>query len=506
VAVRLDLDDIQGLIARGYRTLPRARFTIFTAQDPAAAHALLSWLLPQVTSAGRFSGDSALHVAYTPAGLRRLGLPESVIAGFSAQFRGGISGANRSRFLGDVGESDPHCWVWGGPQEPPIDGLILLYATSPEVLEARHAELARQLDAAGVRQVTVLDTLELGDNEPFGFHDGISQPVIQGLPKASGAARAGTPGGRVVPAGEFVLGYPNVYGQLTDRPLLPAADDPRRLLPRDPAGSGAADLGRNGSYLVMRQLEQDVDGFWRYARQATRRPDGSEDLGARTALAAKMVGRWPSGAPLVETPDRDDPRLGDDNDFGYYRTDPLGLACPLGAHIRRMNPRDSLDPQPGTDASLAVNDGHRLLRRGRSYGPGTGALAAAGPAAAGNNSHAERPAGADVAPGSGTGLHFICLAASLIRQFEFVQHTWLNNPTFHGLYDDTDPLIGSRDPRGATFTVPALPVRRRYRDLPQFVRTRGGAYFFLPGISALRYLDQLPADAHSASLSSFATR
>jgi Dyp-type peroxidase family len=519
VAVKLDLDDIQGLIARGYRTLPHARFTVFTAQDPAAAHALLSWLLPRVTPAGGFCGDSALHVAYTPAGLRRLGLPESVIAGFSAQFRGGMTGPNRSRFLGDVGESDPHCWAWGGPQEPPIDGLILLYAASPEVLDIRQAELARQTDAAGIRQVTVLDTLELGNNEPFGFHDGISQPIIQGLPKASGAARTGTPGGRVVPAGEFVLGYPNVYGQLTDRPLLPAADDPRRLLPRDPAGSDAADLGRNGCYLVMRQLEQDVDGFWRYAGQATRRPDGSEDPGARTALAAKMVGRWPSGAPLVQTPNRDNPRLGDDNDFGYYRTDPLGLACPLGAHIRRMNPRDSLGPQPGTDASLAVNDGHRLLRRGRSFGPGTGAPAAAGPAEAENNSHAERPAGADVAPESGggreargreeqsgTGLHFICLAASLIRQFEFVQHTWLNNPTFHGLYDDADPLIGSRGPRGATFTVPALPVRRRYRDLPQFVRTRGGAYFFLPGISALRYLDQLPADAQSASFSSSATR
>src|SRR5262249_22623664 len=152
---------------------------------------------------------------------------------------------------------------------------------------------------------------------------------------------------------------------------------------------------------------------------------------------------------------------------------PLGLACPLGAHIRRVNPRDSLDPKPGTDRSLAVNDGHRLLRRGRSYGPGTGAQVAAGPAEAENNGHAERLARVNVAlesgggestargreEQSGTGLHFICLVASLIRQFEFVQHTWLNNPTFHGLYDDTDPLIGSRDPRGATFTVPARPVR-----------------------------------------------
>ena len=87
-----------------------------------------------------------------------------------------------------------------------------------------------------------------------------------------------------------------------------------------------------------------------------------------------------------------------------------------------------------------------------------------------------------------------------------MQHTWLNNPTFHGLYDDTDPLIGSRHPRGATFTVPARPVRRRYRDLPQFVRTRGGAYFFLPGIAALRYLDRLSADVSSVSFPSSVTR
>jgi len=501
VAVNLDLDDIQGLIARGYRTLPHARFTIFAAHDAAAGHALLSWLRPRVTPAGRFAGHSALHLAYTAAGLRRLGLAESVIAGFSPQFIEGMTGPNRSRFLGDVGESDPHYWAWGGPQDPPVDGLILLYANSPEVLDAQQAELAGRLDGLAIRQITVLDTRKLGNNEPFGFHDGISQPIIQGLPRASGAARAGTPGGRIVPAGEFLLGYPNAFGQLTSRPLLPAADDPRLLLPRDPAGSGAADLGRNGCYLVMRQLEQDVDGFWRYTAQATQRPDGSDDPGARTALAAKMVGRWPSGAPLVETPDRDDVRLGDHNDFGYHRADPLGLACPVGAHIRRVNPRDSLDPQPGTEASLAVNDGHRLLRRGRSYGPGDGA-----PAAAGNGNHAERTARADLAPQHGTGLHFICLAASLIRQFEFVQHTWLNNPTFHGLYDDTDPLVGSRDPRGATFTVPARPVRRRYRDLPQFVRTRGGAYFFLPGFSALRYLDQLSADVSSVPFPSSVTR
>ena len=325
----------------------------------------------------------------------------------------------------------------------------------------------------GAREVAILDTLERLDREPFGFRDGISQPVVEGLPKA-------TRGQRSVAAGEFVLGYPDGYGQLTDRPLLPRSDDPRQLLPPDPGGSGAADLGRNGTYLVLRQLEQDVDGFWRYLGEATRRPDGSGDPGARAALAAKLVGRWQSGAPLVKAPHQDDPSLATDNDFGYHHTDPLGLACPLGAHIRRVNPRDSLDPQPGSTASLDVNGLHRLIRRGRGYGPGAG-----NGAGSGDGRH------------RATGLYFICLAANLARQFEFVQHTWLNSPTFNGLYDDTDPLVGSRQGGGGTFTAPARPVRRRYHDLPQFVRTRGGAYFFLPGISALRYLAQLPGSRPS---------
>ncbi len=284
------------------------------------------------------------------------------MAGFSAEFLAGLTAPDRSRFLGDVDDSDPRYWAWGRPAGPPPDGLVLLYAARPDILERRQAELLRRLAGAGISGVTELDTIELTSQEPFGFRDGISQPVIAGLPKAAGA-------GRTVPAGEFVLGYPNARGQLTDRPLLPSSDDPGRLLLPDPAGSGQVDLGRNGTYLVLRQLEQDVDGFWRYLGQVTRRPDGTEDPAGRVTLAAKMVGRWPSGAPLAEAPGRDVPALSLDNDFGYH-SDPLGLACPIGAHIRRANPRDSLDAQPA--ASLDASDLHRLLRRGRSYGPAAG--------------------------------------------------------------------------------------------------------------------------------------
>lgn len=457
MAVKLDLDDIQGLLAHGHKRLRHARFTIFAAAEPAAGHALLDWLLPRVTSAAKVAADTALQIAFTPSGLRRLGLPDGVMNGFSAQFLAGMATPNRSRFLGDTGDSDPRYWGWGEPLGSPLDGLILLYAAEADILERQQAELLRRLAELGISEVTELSTLELAGKEPFGFQDGISQPAIAGL-------RGAAPGERSVPAGEFILGYQNARGQLTDRPLLPSADDPRRLLLPDPTGSGQVDLGRNGTYLVLRQLEQDVAGFWRYLGEAARRPDGTDDPDARVALAAKMVGRWPSGAPLVDAPCRDNPALSKSNGFGYH-SDPLGLACPLGAHIRRVNPRDSLDAQPA--AALASSDLHRLLRRGRSYGGG----------------------------GNGTGLHFICLAADLARQFEFVQHTWLNNPTFNGLYDDADPLTGNRHPVGGTFTAPARPVRRRYRDLPQFVRTRGGAYFFLPGISAMRYLAELPVPA-----------
>jgi Dyp-type peroxidase family len=454
MTVQLDLRDIQGLFARGYRQHPYARFTVFTLDGPPAGRALLQWLLPRITAAAPFSGEVALQVAFTASGLRQLGLPDHVMTGFSAEFRQGMINSNRSRFLGDTASSDPRGWAWGGPAGPAADAVVMLYATGPDLLERWQAELRQQLGRHGASGVTELPAQKLGDTEPFGFHDGISQPIIAGLPRATRATRP-------MAAGEFVLGYPNGRGQLTSRPLVPASEDPMRLLLPDPAGSGAADFGRDGTYLVFRQLEQDVDGFWRFVDQAAGGAGGPADPAERAAFAAKMVGRWPSGAPLVKAPDQDAVALADDNDFAY-RDDPRGLACPIGAHIRRANPRDSLGSDPAD--SLRTSDRHRLLRRARSY---------------------------DLGRDGGTGLYFICLAGDLGRQFEFVQHTWLNDATFNGLYDDTDPLTGNRDPAGATFTVPARPVRRRYRGLPQFVRTRGGAYFFLPGISAVRYLAQL---------------
>ncbi len=449
---RLDLDDIQGLIARGYGGLRFAAFLLLAVEDPAAARDTLGGWATQLTTAARRPGDVALNVALTAAGVEAIAPGVAGCTGFSQQFTSGMTTEYRSRLLGDTEDDDPCGWDWGAPGTDAVHVLLMVYADSADRLATRCAELTAEAESAGLRLRHQLPTSELTLNENFGFHDGISQPQIEGLGTEPAAGQ--------VKAGEFVLGYRNEYGLLTDRPLLPSGADPAGLLPRD-AGTGAPDLGRNGTYLVLRTLRQDVGAFHAFTEAATRDAAGRPDPDRQALLGAKMVGRWPSGAPLSLAPTHDDPSLADNNAFAYQADDPRGLACPIGSHVRRTNPRDSLEPQPGTEASLAINRRHRLLRRGRSYG----------------------------SPHAGDcGVQFIVLNANLARQYEFVQHTWVNNPVFNQLENETDPLVGTRRAKRSYFTTPARPARRRYAELPQFVHVRGGAYFFLPGIRALRFL------------------
>jgi Dyp-type peroxidase family len=451
----LDLADIQGLVTYGYRQLPLARIVLLRARDASGTRSWLATLAGRVTNATADPTETAVNVALTATGIHRLGAPAPALAMLSDPFRDGMAEPHRARMLGDVGGSDPGQWTWGGPGLPAVDLLLLLYASTAATLADLANRESSTCRAHGLSEIRAIDTVDLGRREHFGFPDGISQPAIEGLP---GKRRPDD----VIKAGEFVLGYPNEYGRYTDRPLLDADADPSSVLPVDAAGSGRPDLGRNGTYLVVRQLMQDVSGFWQFCEEATRRLDGGADETPRDWLAAKIVGRWPGGAPLTLAPVADDPSLADANDFRYEQLDAGGLRCPTGAHVRRSNPRDSLDPRPGSDASVAVGKRHRIIRRGRSYGAPDG--------------RAER------------GLIFMCVCANLSRQYEFVQASWVGNAKFDGLYDDADPLVGAHHPNGAMFTVPALPVRRRFAGLPRFVTVRGGAYFFLPGLRALRYL------------------
>lgn len=463
----LDKHDIQGLVAWGYGHLPSASWHLLRIADRRRAARWLRHTAALVTTAhGSSPRDVAVNVALTPSGLSRLGVDDAIIDGFSPEFRGGMTTPHRGRVLGDEGDRAPRHWAWGGPATPAVDVLVLLYAADDPALAGLHERVLGDLPAAGLEEVRRLTTTWLGDREHFGFHDGIAQPAIAGL-------RPGRPDDTIA-AGEVVLGYENEYGRRTDRPLLDPSLDPGGLLPRAAEDPGRSDLGRNGSYLVVRQLGQDVPGFWRFVDAASRsnggRSAGSAEQ-AREALAARIVGRWPSGTPLTLSPDADDPRLVDENDFGYHHADADGLRCPVGAHVRRANPRDSLEPRPGTGDAVRINKRHRLLRRSRTYGD---------------------PITPEQALTTGTtegedprGLFFACLCGNLARQFEFVQHTWINNPKFAGLYEDPDPLLG---PAGGTLTIQARPVRRRVTALPEFVSVHGGGYFFLPGVRALRYL------------------
>jgi Dyp-type peroxidase family len=221
-------------------------------------------------------------------------------------------------------------------------------------------------------------------------------------------------------------------------------------------------LGRNGTYAVFRKLHQRVAAFRRYLR------DNSSSAEQEELLAAKMMGRWRSGAPLALSPKNDDSLLGADaarnNNFGY-RDDPLGLKTPAGSHIRRTNPRDS---SVAGAARL-----HRMIRRGTAYGP-------------------PLPEGVLEDDGADRGLMFAFVGSHLKRQFEFVQSEWINDGVFIGAPAEKDPVSGSNDGRGM-FTLPRRPVRRRLLGLPRFVVTRGGEYCFIPGLRALRWL----ADPHT---------
>jgi Dyp-type peroxidase family len=256
----------------------------------------------------------------------------------------------------------------------------------------------------------------------------------------------------VVEPGELVLGYRDNLGNLSPTP-------------RDRGD----DLGRNSSFLVIRQLEQHVQAFHDYvaaqaaALRSNPRAPGFEGADFEHWIAARMVGRWRDGSSLVRAQHpppqrRESADWQPDNDFQFGKEDPVGLRCPLGAHIRRANPRDSFEP--GSAKQLGITNRHRILRVGRVYEPANGAE---------------------------PGLLFMCVNADIERQFEFLQQTWILGSNFHGLDDEIDPLVGYRGPRDSmSIPMPRGPLR--LRGLARFVTTRGGGYFFLPSRSALGVL------------------
>jgi len=441
----LELDDIQHFLLTRPPAMA-ARYAFVTFRQAAQGHAWLTGLTEKVTSGQsvQAEGDAGTRwvtVAFTWNGLRALGVDEASLATFPEEFQQGM--AARAEILGDTGANHPDHWV-GGLASPDLHAIVILFARDvPERKRsvAAYEKYARQFD--GVKLLSALDldlTPPVGyAHDHFGYRDRLSQPVIEGTGEVP------TPGsGAPLKPGEFFLGYPD-------------EDGPPTRLPQPEV------LSRNGSFLAYRRLKEHVGAFRDFLRENGATTEEQE------LIAAKLMGRWRSGAPLVLSPDKDDPELGADpqrnNDFNYAKMDPHGYAVPLGAHIRRMNPRDT----------AANMNRRRMIRRGATYG-------------------SPLPEGAPE-DGVERGIAAFLGCASLIRQFEFAQNVWINDRNFHELGNERDPIIGTQDGT-LEFKIPKRPIRKRITGLPAFTTVRGGAYFFLPGIKALRYLCAL-SDASS---------
>lgn len=429
----LELDDIQATLLR---TRPEPYFgthAILEITEQDAGRELMRRLAPRVSSAARWDEPqpSWLAVAVSYQGLVALGVPEASLASFPANFRAGM--AARAERLRDSGPNAPKNWErpFGTPS---VHVAVSVYADSENAWQSERAGYEAQLrDLPGVRLLSYQDFGATGFNV-FGYRDGFSQPVIEG----SGAESL--PGdGRPIKSGEFVFGYPSETGQ----PLpMPAPDV----------------LGRNGTFVVFRKYHSHVAAFNRYLHE-NGRTEAEREL-----LAAKLVGRWRSGAPLALAPQRDDPKLGADpqriNDFDY-RDDPRGLRTPLGSHIRRMNPRDT-KLEVLSDVNI-----RRIVRRSTSYGEPLAPTAL-------------------TEDGKDRGLDFIALGARAIDNVEFLQSEWVNSGNFMGLGKEKDPMISLQE-KGAYFTVPGSPPRRVH-NIQSFNTLRGGEYFFMPSLSAIHWL------------------
>ena len=456
-AIHVDQADLQGNILCGYGNEFRfGNYAFVHFADGLAGRRLLAKLTPWLTNAVPWDRhgkvNATLNIALTFEGLAAVGLSDRALETFPDEFREGMEA--RAPLLGDTGTNDPENWD-SGLRAGEAHLLVTAFATEARLLAQQRRWLHFLLadSAGGLSLVHEVGTELLPypgqkrvAREHFGFADGLAQPSIAGDrvgPWDKPGKGVIEPDGhwRPLAPGEFVLGYLDEDG----------------VEPRAPAPP----FHRSASFVVVRKLEQDVAAFTHYLGQVA---DGDADKEA--LLAAKIVGRWRDGTPLMASPDTPDERFAPDeeladamNDF-RYGDDPDGVRCPLGAHIRRANPRDAF----GEDDRRTRR--HRIIRRGMPYGPAP-----------------DDPA---VPDRKRRGLLFVCYQASIERQFETIQRSWLNDGDVLGLGDEKDFLLSGDEP-GGTMTIQGSPPRFLPRAAA-FVMLKGGGYFFAPSISAVSAL------------------
>ena len=436
----------------------------------------------------------SVALAFTSTGLRIMGLDDGCLATFSAPFVEGMRQIDRQRRLGESCNRGaiPGGPIWSGtdsstvaPTAEPtpigVHAALLLYHSDQQSLTDLEKKAGACLSQFNVKVVHRIEMSLLRDKnevvrEHFGFVDGISQPIPYGkaiISHGAGTKPKDPDAVHLVAAGDILIGLRNADLERAPGPVVSERYSGAQGLEQGNAPHGYRDLGRDGSYLVIRELRQDVGGFWESMKAAAKSlgaPDSDEwmaQLAQTIALAARVVGRTVDGDPLKKGGIIQKKDGAPANTFGYFQKDRAGLGCPLGSHIRRANPRDGLAPAAGEKGVfLHVSNNHRILRRGRKFGP---------------------PYQEGEAPTTERGLLFMAVCTDIARQFEFIQQNWIMNENFAVLYDETDPLVGS----AGKFTIPLTPLRARV-DVKTFVKLAGGEYFFLPSLPALRFLEALP--------------
>jgi Dyp-type peroxidase family len=464
----LNLDDIQGFILRQY-LFPILRHFLLKVSDPAAARGVLGRLVsgdendaPQISTAAEAPLGTAYHLqlGITYAGLVALQVKEKVPNLAFKSFTAFVEGAAaRAARVGDVGRHAPENWV--GDFGTGNDHLMLtLYASTPEIRDDYTTRLTKLFtDNKAFEELWHGDgaaLTEMVNGQPvpvpkvhFGYTDGISQVSIKGGPEPA---------------------LPD-HQQPCEPWLFVLSDDAENYYLPDPP-----ELSRNGSFGIFKLIQQDVIEFENFLQSQKDKIDPE-------LLAAKLMGRWRSGTPLVLSPDTDSPSEGikfdQMNDFGYVNADgsgdPKGLRCPIGAHIRRVNPRDQ--PVAGQGKPGGSNNSHRLVRRGIPYGP------------------TYVPGQPD--DGIERGLLGYFIGSNIENQYEFVLKQWVNDAEFVGAIRMNpkckDAIIGNNDPAESIFEIRQRdrPEPIKITGIPDFLTTKAAAYCFLPSITALKFIASL---------------
>ncbi|WP_146618413.1 Dyp-type peroxidase [Lujinxingia litoralis] len=424
-----DPSHCQSLAFTGFGSLPHTLMLRIEGITPAWLGALIPHL-----AFGRERREQAVQLLLSAPGLHALGADPDAVATLGRELREGMTSLPSAQRLGDIGPHAPSPRWWSDRDH---HGVLLLYAASPQALH----HLADTLPA-GVHILTRQAlSLPATSREPFGFFDGITPTARQQRTLAP------------TPPGELFLGRPDQTG-----------DTPR-----------VAPLAQDGTLVVLRELEQDVRAFWRFFMRAA-----NDEPRRATELAARAVGRWPNGMPLKPGQTTEPPFERDALFWTSFADDPRGQACPFGAHVRRANPRDTLVTSP--ELSLQIAHLHRLIRRGRAFGPP--APRHWYPPALRDHMPEPDPAAPPEAP---RGLMFMGLCTDIRRQFEFIHQNWLMAPKHADLFDEIDPLLAhATSPR--TLTLPTDTFAHRLHGVGDWVHPRGGGYYLMPTRPALDIL------------------